>query len=152
MGVGVGWQRRWKLCQALRELDNHGIDCFFFGGHDDGYRVRSYCAGWRTLTPHKGNDGITYSEYSKAPTRQLHSNTQCCLWSGHTREQSNSLALVIHKQDNRHKVPKSVLRAVLGRMQFTLHATRRTIHAASRLLGASNACLVGENPTCSVPA
>ena len=29
----------------------------------------------------------------KAPTRQLHSNTHCCLWSGPTRKQSNSLAL-----------------------------------------------------------
>ena len=32
---------------------------FFFGGHHDGYRVRSCCAGWRTLTPHEGNDRIT---------------------------------------------------------------------------------------------
>ena len=31
--------------------------------------------------------------YGKAPTRQLHSNTHCCLWSGHTRKQSNQLAL-----------------------------------------------------------
>ena len=55
---------------------------------------------------------------------------------------------VIHKEESRHKVPKSVLRAELGRMQCTLHAIRRPPHA----LGASNVCLVGENPTCSVPA
>ena len=39
-------------------------------------------------------------------------------------------------------MPKSVLRAVLGRMQFTLHATRRTPHGASRLVQAMSAWLV----------
>ena len=101
-----------------------------------------YCAGWRTPTPHKGNDRITQCEYGKAPTRQLHSNTNCCLWSGHSRKQSNSLALSSNKQESRHKVPKSILRAILGRMQFTLHATRRTPHDASRLVQAMSAWLV----------
>ena len=64
------------------------------------------------------------------------------LWSGHTRKRCNSLVAVIHKQESRHNVPKSVLRAVLGRMQFTLHATRRTPHGASRLVQAMSACLV----------
>ena len=36
-------------------------------------------------------------------------------------------------------MPKSVLRAVLGRMQFTLHATRRTPHVAPRLVQAISA-------------
>ena len=88
----VGWQRRRKTCQSLRELDNQGA-FFLLGGYHDGYRVRSYCAGWRTLNPHKGNDHITWCEYGKAPTRQLHSNIHCSLWSGHTRKQSISLAL-----------------------------------------------------------
>ena len=39
-------------------------------------------------------------------------------------------------------MPKSVLRAVLGRMQFTLHTTRRTPHDASRLVQALSAWLV----------
>ena len=39
-------------------------------------------------------------------------------------------------------MPKSVLRAVLGRIQFTLHATRRTPHGASRLVQAMSAWLV----------
>ena len=39
-------------------------------------------------------------------------------------------------------MPNSVLRAVLGRMQFTLHATRRTLHGASRLVQAMSAWLV----------
>ena len=43
----------------MRELDNQGTVFFFFDGHHDGYRVRYYFAGWRTLTPHKGNDRIT---------------------------------------------------------------------------------------------
>ena len=95
IGVGAGWQRRCKTSQSLRALDNHGT-VVLFGGRHDGYRVRSYCAGWRTLTPHKGNDRITSCEYGKALTRQFHSNTRCCLWSGHTRKHStwyNSLAL-----------------------------------------------------------
>ena len=39
-------------------------------------------------------------------------------------------------------MPKSVLRAVLGRMQFTLQATRRAPHGASRLVRAMSAWLV----------
>ena len=50
-----------------------------------------------------------------------------------------------------HKVPKSVLRAVLAKMQFTLHATRRTPHGDSHWVQAMSR-LVGENPACSVPA
>ena len=95
IGVGVGWQQRCKTCQSLRELDDQGTVFLFFvfGGHHDGDRVRSCCTWWRTLTPHKGKDRITQCKYGKAPTRQLHSNTHCCLWSGHTRKQSSSLAL-----------------------------------------------------------
>ena len=36
----------------------------------------------------KGNDRITQCEHGKAPTRHLHSNTRCCLWTGHTIKQS----------------------------------------------------------------
>ena len=39
-------------------------------------------------------------------------------------------------------MPKSVLRAVLGRMQFIVHVTRRTPHGASRLVPAMSAWLV----------
>ena len=39
-------------------------------------------------------------------------------------------------------MPKSVLRAVLGRMQFTLHATGLTSHGASHLVQAMSAWLV----------
>ena len=39
-------------------------------------------------------------------------------------------------------MPKSVSRAVLRRMQFTLHGTRRTPHGVSRLVQAMSAWLV----------
>ena len=65
--------------------------------------------------------------------------TRCCLWSGHTRKQSNSLALFSVSEK---VVPNSVLRGVLGRMKLTLHATRRTPHGASRLVQAMPAWLV----------
>ena len=41
-----------------------------------------------------------------------------------------------------HKVPKSVLQAVLGRMQLTLHATRGPLYGASRLVQAVSTWLV----------
>ena len=50
--------------------------------------------------------------------------------------------IVIHKQESRHNVPKSVFRAVLGKMPFTLRATRQTPHGASRLMQAMSAWLV----------
>ena len=37
-------------------------------------------------------DRITWCEYRKAPTRQLHGNTRCFFWSGHIRKH-NTLAL-----------------------------------------------------------
>ena len=46
---------------------------------------------------------------------------------------------VIHKQESRRNVPKSVLLAILGTMQFTLSATRRTPHGASRVVQAMSA-------------
>ena len=53
------------------------------------------------------------------------------------------IGAVIREQESRHKVPKSVLRAVLGRrMPFTLHATFRTRHGGSRLVQAMSVWLV----------
>ena len=73
----------------------------------------------------------------------MHSNNRYCLWSGHTRKQSNSLALSSISKKVGTRCRTSVLRAVLGRMQFTLHATRRTPHGASkRLVQAMSAWLV----------
>ena len=47
---------------------------------------------------------------------------------------------------------KSASKAFLSRMQLTLHATRPTPHGASLCLVLALSCLVGQNPTCSVPA
>ena len=55
---------------------------------------------------------------------------------------TQALSVPPYTQKCRHNVPKSVLRAVLGRMQFTLHATCRTPHGASRLVQATSAWLV----------
>ena len=59
-----------------------------------------------------------------------------------SKETKTLIGAVIHTQGSKHKVPKSVLRAVLGRMQFTIHAARRTPHGASRLVQAMPAWLV----------
>ena len=146
IGVGIGWQRRCKTCQSLRELDNQGtvvaVFCFCFAVTMMVIELDQLC-GVENLTPHRGNDRITWCEYGRAPTRQLHSNTHCCLLSGHTRKQSNSLALssMSKKVGTRCRSP-SCERFLEGRMQFTLHATRRTPHSASRLVQAMSAWLV----------
>ena len=89
----------------------------------------------------------SYKMLLVSPTRSrygilLFPSLPSSLWSGHTRKTKQLIGVVIHKQESRHKVPKSVLRAVLGRMQFTRHATRRTPHGASRLAQAMSAWLV----------
>ena len=63
------------------------------------------------------------------------------LWSGRTRKQSNSLALpsISKKVGTRCRSPSYER---FGRMQFTLHTTRRTPHGASRLVQAMPAWLV----------
>ena len=68
-----------------------------------GGRVRSFV--WRTLTPRKGNDGITqcdsvYQVCGKTPTRQLHSTPIAVSGSGHTRKHTNSLDAVIRTQES----------------------------------------------------
>ena len=63
----------------------------------------------------------------------LHYN-DCCLWSGHTRKQSNALALSPINKKVGTRCAEVHLTSGSGRMQFTLHATRRTPHGASRLV------------------
>ena len=64
-----------------------------------------------------------------------------CIWRA-TPGNIVLIGAVIHQQQNTHKLPKSILRAVLGRMQFTLHETRGTPHGTSRLVQAMPAGLV----------
>ena len=44
------------------------------------------------------------------------------------------LGAVIRKQEGGHNLTESVLREVLGKRKFTLHATRRTRHGTSPLM------------------
>ena len=73
--------------------------------------------------------------------RQLRSNTHCCFWSRHIKTTHNSLALpsISKKVGTRCRSPSYER---FGRMQFTLHTTRRTPHGASRLVQAMPAWLV----------
>ena len=69
--ICVGWvivsrQGRCKTHQSLREVGQPGyrflfvcLFCFVLAVAMAGGRLRSFYAGWRTLTPHKGNDRIT---------------------------------------------------------------------------------------------
>ena len=66
-----------------------------------------------------------------APTRQLHSTCTAVSGNGHTGNEINSMKL--------SSVCKSASQAVLGRIQPTLHATRRTPHRVSCLVQAMSA-------------
>ena len=107
-----------------------------------GDRVRSYCAGWRTLTPYKGNHRITQCDslYGKAPTRQLHSVPIAASVSGHARKQIKlGRCHPYTSLPQKRSIYKPPSKAVLSRMQLTLHATRPTPHGASRLVPAMSA-------------
>ena len=58
-----------------------------------------HCAGWRSFTPHNGNDRITQC-FGKALMRQLHSNLTAVSGSAHTGKQIDSFDAVIHMQEN----------------------------------------------------
>ena len=115
------------------------------------YRVRSFSAGWRALTPHKENTCITSCNYGKAPTRQLHCSTHYCFWSGHTRKQSKT-----HWRCHpyaRKQAQGAEVRLTSGSWKNAVHPSFDSPNTSRRFaLGASNVSLVGENPTCSVPA
>ena len=68
--------------------------------------------------------------YGKGRTRQLHSTPIAVSGSGHTKTLINSLNAAVPY------AKKSGPKAVLSRMQLTLHATRPTPHGASRLVQA----------------
>ena len=77
----------------------------------------------------------------------------CCLFLSSNPspgKQINSFDAVIHTQESTHQVPKSASQAVLTKTQLALYASRRTT-SRRFALGVSNVCLIGENPTCSVP-
>ena len=58
--VGVGWQRRCKTRQSLHELGNQAtLFVFWWSPWLAVEFYIMYVCGWRTLTPHQGNDFIT---------------------------------------------------------------------------------------------
>ena len=73
---------------------------------------------------------------------QVHSNPIAVSGSGHTGKQINSFEAVIHMQEN----PPDKRRLVGCSSPFMQLAEHLTA------LCASYVCLVGETPTCSVPA
>ena len=69
----------------------------------------------------------------KALMRQLHSNPIAASGNGHTGKQISPFDAAFHMQESpAHK-------AVLSRMQLTLHGTRRTLQGAARLVLAISA-------------
>ena len=91
--------------------------------------------------------------YGKAPTRQLHSNIHCCLWSDHNRKQSNSLALSFISKKGGARCRSPVSRLTSEFLKNAVHPSRDSPNTPRCFaLGACNVCLVGEKPTSSVPA
>ena len=140
--MGVGWQRRCETCQSLRELDNQGTVCFFVVVTMMVIELDNIVRG--------GEPSLRTREMiaSRSVNMVRHPRGSCIVIpiaiSGVVTPEKkfNSLTLSSTSKESRHKVPKSVVQAVLGRMRFTLHATRRTPHGASRLVQAMHAWLV----------
>ena len=84
------------------------------------------------------------SLYGKAPMRQLHSNPIAVPGSGHTGEQINLFDAVIHMQESPPQ-----MRFLVGCSSPLYDSPNTSRHFA---LSASDICLVGEHPTCSVSA
>ena len=98
-----------------------------------GGRVRSFCGGWTTLTPHKGNYRVTQcdSVYIVRHARGSYTvYTHCCLWKW-PHQKTNQFLRRCHPHAR-----ESASKAVLSKMQPTLHATGPTPHGASHLVQA----------------
>ena len=80
--------------------------------------------------------------YGKAPSRRLQRIPVVAFRRGNIRNLMNLFEAVIHKQESRHRVPRSASHVVLSRTKLTLHTTRRTPHGASRLVQAMSAWVV----------
>ena len=117
---------------------------FFLAVAATGGRVRSFARGVEPLLRTRGMNG-SRSVYGKAPMRRLHSNPIAVSGSGHNGKHIKLFDAAIHTQESPpHK------RFLVG---CSLPSMRLAENLANRFaLGASDVCLVGENPTCSVPA
>ena len=101
---------------------------FSFGGRRNWRSTYKYFVrGREPLLRVRGMIG-SCSVYGEAPMREFHSNPIAVSASGRTGKPINSF-------DACHPyAKKDASRAVLGRMQLTLHATRRTPHGGWRLV------------------
>ena len=141
--VGLAWVDNGAVKNANHCVKLHNPGClfffFFFGGH----------RGWRiSLTLHRGNDGITQCDsvyVVRHPRGSYISVTIAVSRSGHAGKQMKSFDAVI-------RIPESTphKRFLVGcsspLMRLAEHLTFRFA------LGASNVCMLNENPKFSVPA
>ena len=150
--VGVGWQQRCKTFLSLRELDNQGTVFFFFLGGGafttTGGRGKALLCG-ETLSSAQGG-----WSYHVVCTRYMvrHSRGSYIL-----TVENPLLSLELTTPENHH-----IFDAVRctqenqPRKWFLVGCSSPFMNSPNTLLrfalGASNVCLVGENPTCSVPA
>ena len=94
IGVGFGWPDDVNHPDHC-ELYNQGFFTLWVltATVHNCYRDWSYCAGLKTLSSHQGNNSNAKREHGKPPRRHFKRSPQSCLWSGHKRKQSVSLAL-----------------------------------------------------------
>ena len=76
------------------------------------------------------------------PRGKLHSNTHCCLWSGHNRKQTNSLALPSMSKKVVTRCRSPSYERFLEEVQFTLFMRLAEPHGASRLVQTMSIWLV----------
>ena len=116
--VGIGWQRRFKACQSLRELDNQCtvclFSCFFFG-HHDGDLVDHIVRGGEPLFRTRGMIAPRSVNMVRHP-RGCYIVIPIAVSGVATPENEKTYVAVVHIRKSRHKVPESVLRAGLGRI------------------------------------
>ena len=94
-------------------------------------------------TSHKGNDRITKCEHGKAPTRQKHCDTHCCLWSGLTSKQKlNHWRCQLQAEKAGTRCPSPSYERFLK--EHSSPFMRLAEHLTALRVGASNVCLVGE--------
>ena len=108
----------------------------FFGDNHGWWSSQIIYAGWRTLTPHMGNDRITQcdSVHMVRHPRGSHIEYTHCRLRKWPHQETNQSIRRCHPYAR-----KSASEAVLSRMQLTLHATCPTAHGASRLVQATSA-------------
>ena len=82
---------------------------------------RSYCAGWRTLTPHKGNDRITYCSVNmvRHPEDSFIVIPTAVSGVATPENKVQLIGAVINKQESRHKVPE--VRRTSGSWKDAVH-------------------------------